>query len=92
MLPIQVRVDLGIMAMKEKFAFTKAPWLQRHHHLQFCGIPGTLFGGGRNLTPLQSYSQRIQPTKQLHFLSIIIILLFVLLFNGISTDLGYLMT
>ena len=38
-LPLQVRVDLGTMAMKEYFAFPKAPaLLEPHHQIVLCHI------------------------------------------------------
>ena len=39
-----VRVDLGIMAMKEYSTFLKAPGLKPHHQMQFGVISSTLNG------------------------------------------------
>ena len=47
-LPLQVRVDLGVMGMKEYFSFSKAPGLEHHHQM----VPGHSFDGG-SLTSLQ---------------------------------------
>ena len=59
MLPLQARVDLGVMAMKGYSAFPKAQaLLETHHHM----------GGGGDLTLLQRCSWCIlqpQPTELL---------------------------
>ena len=40
MLPLQVRVDLGVMAIKGYFAFPKAPaFLEPHHQMQLMSYP-----------------------------------------------------
>ena len=46
MLPLRVRVDLGIMAIKEYSIFSKAPELEPHNQMQFCVICWTLIGVG----------------------------------------------
>ena len=33
--PLRVRVDLGVMAMKVKFNFKKALWLEPYHQMKF---------------------------------------------------------
>ena len=44
MLPLQVWVDLGAMAMKGYFAFPKALVLLEPHHLIFCVVSGRSLG------------------------------------------------
>ena len=46
MLPLWIRVNLGIMAMKGFFTFPKAPELKLHHFRQFSFISRTLVGWG----------------------------------------------
>ena len=64
MLPLQARVDLGVMAMKGCSTFLKATEsLEPHHQIAYCHILDTRWGGG--LTPLQRCSRCIlqpQPT------------------------------
>ena len=49
MLPLQARVDVGIMAMKEYSAFYKAPvYLEDRHHSVLWHIQDTRLGGGSN--------------------------------------------
>ena len=46
MLPLQARVDPGVMAMKEYSAFTKAPaLLDPYHQAVYCHIQDTRWGG-----------------------------------------------
>ena len=40
-LPLWVRVDQGVMAIKEYCTFFNAPELQPHHQIQCCVIPRT---------------------------------------------------
>ena len=65
MLPLRVRVDLGAMAMKGYYAFSKAPAsMEPQHHIVLCHIQDTRWEG---LAPLQRCSQCIlqpQPTGQ----------------------------
>ena len=61
MLPFQVRVDLGAMALKGCTAFPKAPVsLEPHHQIIKCPIQDTLWGGGL----LQSVYSIVQLTVQ----------------------------
>ena len=57
-LPLQARVDLGVMAIKGYSAFPKAPALLEPHILSY---PGQSLGGG--LTPLQRSSWCILQTQ-----------------------------
>ena len=41
-LPLWVRVDLGVMAMKVYSTYLRAPELEPHHQMQFSVIPRTL--------------------------------------------------
>ena len=41
-LPLWIKVDLGVMAMKGYFTFSKAPGLKPHHQMQFSAIPRKL--------------------------------------------------
>ena len=50
LLPLWVRVDLGIMVMKGYSIFSKSPRLESHYKMQFCVICKTLVGWG-SLTP-----------------------------------------
>ena len=65
-LPLQVRVDLGSLAMKEYFAFSKVPALLKpYHQIVSCHIWDTCWW---SLTPLQICSwciQRLQRTGTL---------------------------
>ena len=45
-LPLQVRVDLREVAIKEYFKFPKNPGLELHYQMQFTVIPRTLTWGG----------------------------------------------
>ena len=67
MLPLWARVDLGAMAMKEYFAFPKAPTFQEpHHQIVYCHIQNIRCGVG-GLATLQRKSRCIlqpQPTGQ----------------------------
>ena len=46
MLPLQVRVDLGVMAMKRYSALPRSQELDPHHQMQFSGHPS--FGGSNS--------------------------------------------
>ena len=48
MLPLWVRVDLGVIAIKGNSIISKAPGLEPHNQIQFSVISGHSFGG---LTP-----------------------------------------
>ena len=52
-LPLRVKVDPGVMAMKAYSTLLKPPELEPHHQMQFTVIPKTPFLGGREvwLTP-----------------------------------------
>ena len=63
-LPLQARMDLGVMAMKE-YSTSQVPALLKPHHQIVCHIQDTRWGGG--LIPLQRSSRCIlqpQPTGQ----------------------------
>ena len=60
---VKVRVDLGVIAMKEYSTFPKAPRLEPHHQMVYFYIQDTY---GKSLTLLQRYSKCIlqsQPTQ-----------------------------
>ena len=59
-----VKVELGVMAMKEYSTFSKAPGLESHYQIQFSVLSRTLVR--RSLTPLQRCSWRFvrpQPSR-----------------------------
>ena len=66
-LPLQARVDLGVIALKGYSAFPKAPvLLEPHHQIVYCHIQDTRWG---SLTPLLRSSLCIlqpQPTGQIY--------------------------
>ena len=43
-LPLQVRVDLGVMTMKRYFIFSKTPRLETHNQIVSCHIQDTHWG------------------------------------------------
>ena len=57
MLPLQARVDPGVMAMKEYSAFPKAPvLLEPHHQIVYCHVLDTCWKRGGSYP-----SAKIQP-------------------------------
>ena len=53
-LPPRLRVDIGVMAVKEwDSTLPESPELEPHYQIQFSVITRTLFLGGGGLTPLQ---------------------------------------
>ena len=59
-LPLGIRVELRVIAVKRYFTLTRSPELETHHLMQFSLIPRTpllVCGGG--LAPLQRQNQFI---------------------------------
>ena len=52
-LPLQVRVNLEVMATRGYFTHPKAPELESHHQIQFIFIPRTLILFDPSVKPLQ---------------------------------------
>ena len=67
-----VKVDLGVMAMKEYSMFPTSVGLEPHHQIQFCVIPQTPLEGGEHFTLLQrmqlAYSKSRKKSKELIFI------------------------
>ena len=66
-LPLQFRVDLGVMAMKRYSTFFKSPELEPHFQMQFSVIPDTHFLVGGVLILKRRINQIIlsSPVKKL---------------------------
>ena len=56
-LPIRLRVDLGVIVLKECSTFPKDLRLKLHHQIHFSVILRTLVDGVGGPIPLERYSQ-----------------------------------
>ena len=75
MLPLWVRVDLGVMAMKAYSTFPNASGLELHHQMEFSVISRTLIGGvggGAHLSAVMQFVYSIAPADCAVALRIII--------------------
>ena len=68
MLPLLVRVDRGVIAMKGYSAFPKAPaFLELNHHIVYCHIQDTRWGRSYSSAELPSvYSAIDRAIKQMY--------------------------
>ena len=60
----QIRVNLGVIAIKGYSTFPRAPEIEPHHQVQFSVILRTLASGRRRLAPLQGIQSTSSEPRQ----------------------------